>query len=349
MNKVLSVNPVEYSGQRYDVEVERNHNYFASGLLVHNCCLPKDTDLKSWNWKAGVFSQIKADGMFANVSRLADGSVVIESRNGSPFPLDAFPGLVGEVKKKLGLGQQLHGEFTMAGPDGKILPRQEGNGLFNKLLKNGELPKGYTPVYEVWDTIPLAMATPKGRCGTDYFTRWENVQAVAKGCKFIKLIECRVVHSLREAYEHYREALKLGLEGVVVKNPNGIWQDTTSKNQVKLKLAFECELKVVGFNAGNGKNADLFGSFQCESSDGKVKVSVTGLSDALRKEIHEDRDGWMGAIITVKANSIMPPERKDYHSLFLPVFEERRLDKKKADDLKKIVAQYEAAIESVTA
>lgn len=72
----------------------------------------------------------------------------------------------------------------------------------------------------------------------------------------------------------------------------------------------------------------------------------SGFTDALREEINNDREGWTGAIITAKANSIMYSDDVDKkpHSLFLPIFLERRYDKDKADSFGRIVEQFDNAV-----
>ena len=55
--------------------------------------------------------------------------------------------------------------------------------------------------------------------------------------------------------------LSRGKEGVVLKNPTAIWRDGTSKEQVKLKLELDCDLKVIGFEEGEGKFAGTLSSF----------------------------------------------------------------------------------------
>lgn len=315
------------------------------------CCLPKDAKLDRFDWEAGVFSQIKADGMFANINHNADGTVSIMSRNGSPFPLDeAFGALVSEVKEFVPRGMQVHGELLMF-RDAKMLPRQEGNGKFNTLLQGGELETGYAVAYECWDMIPIFAAVAKGKHTVPYYDRYAAlVDALAQKEKMaLWTIETRVVHSLKEAYDHYRDALQRGLEGTIIKEGTMKWEDTTSKWQVKLKLEFECDLKIVGFKEGRGKYVGMLGSFEGESSDGKLQVNVSGLTDAQRREFWEDQEQLRGKIMTVKSNSIMPPTRGEFYSLFLPVMVEIRLDKREADSLERVQEQYEAAIESVAA
>lgn len=315
------------------------------------CCLPKDTDLDKFDWRTGVFSQMKCDGMFANVTHSANGEVRIESRSGSPFPIDMFGDIVEAVKARVHPGIQLHGEL-LTFKDGEVAPRQIGNGMLNSVLQGGNLKDGYTVRLVVWDAIPEAEAKPKNKYKLAYAHRYEILQKMFGGLgsdAAVQVVETRVVHSIKEAGEHYKEVLLRGLEGTVMKNPTGIWEDTTSKNQVKFKMEVTVDLRVKGYNPGTGKNEALFGSLQCETSDELLEVNVTGFSDDLRAELFEDIDNLInGGIVAVKSNCLMAPSTPGGKwSLFLPRFEERRLDKKRADTLQEIKDQFEAAIAQI--
>lgn len=313
------------------------------------CCLPKDAKLDEFDWALGVVSQEKADGMFVNLDYESDAETVrITSRQGSPFPIEAFELLENEVKARLMAGLQYHGEMLVM-RNGEILPREIGNGIMNSIASGGSFEATDRPIYMIWDAIPLSAVKTKGKYEVSYVKRLLAIQRCLKNTegKYVTLIPTRVVNSLKDAYAHYRELLLKGKEGTIIKNPHAIWKDGTSKEQVKLKLEFEVELEIVGFEAGNGKNADTFGALKCQSSCGQLKVNVSGFTDAMRKEIHENRDDWCGAIITVRANSILKPsESSEFYSLFLPRFVERRLDKSVADDLTRIEAQQQAAMEA---
>lgn len=316
------------------------------------CCLPKDAKLKSWDWKRGIFSQIKADGMFENIDHHEDGTVTMMSRAGTPMPLDFFADIVAEVKAKVPRGNRLNGELLML-KDGVVLPRQIGNGHFNSIANEGELDardENLVPIYDAWDMIPISEAKPKNKYKISYENRFTWLINCLEDSQFVKPIEYRIVYSIREAYEHYKECLERGLEGTVIKHPDAIWEDTTSKFQVKLKLEAECEMEITEFTPGNGKNAKLFGSVMLKSKCGKVVAKCgSGIDDKLRKEMNAIKDQLIGKIITVKSNFLTPPSgNKETHSLFLPIFIEIRYDKKEADDLEKIIAQFEAAIKAVT-
>lgn len=329
---------------------ESTVNKASKGLIPSfsymRCSLPKNTDLDKWDWGNGIISQEKADGMFVNVSMLPTG-VFMFSRQGTPLPSRGFEGLLGELHERFDKDQQLHGELLVKRGD-EVLAREIGNGMLNKVIKGGNWEEGCYPTLHVWDAVPLSMVE-KGACPTPYSTRLRGIHAQLKAQPgiYVSLIPTRMVKSLKEAYAHYRELLLEGKEGTIIKKPTMIWRDGTSKDQIKLKLEAPCELVVIGLTQGAGKNEATFGALLCRSACGQLEVAVgTGFDDASRKMIHDQRDQWIGAIVTVKANGIMyssDPGKKP-HSLFLPVFVEGRDDKMEADDLARIEEQFDNAV-----
>ncbi|ABM97041.1 ATP-dependent DNA ligase [Methylibium petroleiphilum] len=316
------------------------------------CSLPKDVKLAEWPWARGVYSQIKADGTFANVSVEQDGQIFVTSRQGSEYPLESFGALADHLAAALAPGFQYHGELLVQRPQGALwetLPREDGNGLLTSILKGGELPADHRIIYQAWDMIPLSVVQPKGRYAVAYEDRFarlkSQIESSAQPDSQVSLIPTRIVHSLEQAYAHYREQLAAGLEGTILKRPDAIWRDGDSKEQCKLKLEVVVELRVVGFNEGSGKNVGALGSFQCVSECGRLRVDVSGRGDKMRAEVWANREDWLDAIISVKANDIMEPESADgYFSLFLPIFQERRLDKKAADTFDRIREQFDEAV-----
>lgn len=308
------------------------------------CALPKAAKLDEFSWVNGVYSQLKADGMFANVNHTEDGEVQILSRAGSLFPQQHFAHLIADVQKTFPVGTQSHGELLVK-RDGTVLPRQIGNGILNKVQKGGDIGPNDEIVYLVWDQITLTSVVSKGTYNVPYQLRFAELAAQTMRAECIELIDTRIVHNMEEALAHYREMLDAGMEGTIIKNALGIWKDTTSKDQVKMKLDIDVDLVIMGFNAGNGKNEATFGSIVCQSSDGLLEVNISGFTDEVRLEVHNNRDKLMGTIVTVKGNSIMPPTGNNTkYSLFLPRFAEFRTDKQVADDLAKIIEQFDNAI-----
>lgn len=315
------------------------------------CCLPKHTDLDKFDWVAGVYSQMKADGLFANIDHEVGNNVVrITSRQGSQFPIAAFPLLEHEVRSRLRPGTQSHGELLVV-RDGAILPREIGNGVLNSVLKGGSFTGNDYPVYQVWDQIPLTAVKTKGRYEVPYAFRIIELEGQLSNTKGISigLVPTRVVHSRDEAMTHYREMLSQGFEGTIVKNPTAIWIDGTSKDQVKLKTEFDVDLVVTGVVPGRAgtKNEGRAGSLSCATSCGKLRTDVTVKNEKMRADVDRDPSAWIGRIIAVRSNMpLSPSESNDLHSLFLPrmVDDHYRPDKTTADDLQRVLDQYEAAI-----
>lgn len=335
---------------------ESTINKAVKGLIpefpYQRCSLPKDSKLGEFNWKRGGLSQEKADGMFANLNfdMLAD-TVTLVSRQGSEFPMEEFAVLAAEAKTRLKPHTQSHGELLVE-RDGVILAREVGNGILNSVLSGGTFGPGERPIYLIWDQIPLAAVQPKGKHDMEYVRRLASIVEQLRQApgEQIKLIPTRVVHSLADAYSHAAELMQLGKEGTVVKDPSAPWIDGTSKWQVKLKLEFEVDLKIVAIvNGREGtKNEGRPGSLTCVTSDGLLRTDVTVKNEALRKAIEDNPEDFIDRILTVVANDIMKPsdDSDGFHSLFLPRMAEAgyRTDKTEPDSLEGCFKQKEAAI-----
>ena len=326
------------------------------------CSLPKDSKLNEWPWNTGIISQIKADGMFFNADVDAE-FVNFTSRQGQPFPPEGFESLDGDFRQAFAhlltddyeKGVQTHGELLVEDEHGNTMPREIGNGMINKLIQGTPLPDGHKITALLWDAVPKALTGKKGKYDKPYLTRLRLLNSAVGMLKAkrvnhsINIIETRVVRSYEEAMAHYMDARRRKLEGTIAKKPTMIWKDGTSKDQVKLKQEVPVELEVFGFEEGKpGAKTELtFGALKCRTLCGLLEVDVgTGFSDELRREINDDREDWIGAIITVKGNEIMVnKDGKKKHSIFLPVYVERRLDKQVADTYEQVVQQFENAVE----
>ena len=322
----------------------------------------KSNMVKPGWWDKGAISQEKADGMFANVNRAGD-TVSIHSRQGSPFPAGCMPELEAAMIANLAPETQTHGELVvyeevvdpyatyLVEPikSWKLMPREKGNGVLNSLLSGGALEPGQHVAYMAWDQIPLSAVKPKGKYETGYKARLIALLTQLKGASstLVRVIPTKQVANQAEAFAHYRELLAQGKEGTVVKHPDAIWKDGTSKDQVKLKLEVDVDLRIKGFIPGTPgtKTEATFGALLCASACDKLEVGVAGLTDAQREKIHNDRERFLETILTVRANAVMAPSGEaGLHSLFLPRAIEFREDKKVADDLQSIKDQFAAAV-----
>lgn len=330
---------------------------------------------QSKNDNEKLISQEKLDGMFVNINVYQDKIIDMFSRSGNSFNVDieAFKNLNNIISQTFEPEHQYHGELLMLNKQGEILPREISNGLFNSLLKKEDInfdSSQFSAIVCLWDKIPFALLNEekpeKSKSNQAYHKRFKSLQSdIATANQFIlknklenadkfniiRQVETRYYDNLIDAEEHFKQMLSEGKEGTIIKLPQMLWKDGTSKEQIKLKNRFEIELEIKEFNQGTGKNEKLFGSIRCESSDRLLSVNVpaSGFSDKEKKEISDNRNNYIGKIITVSANGIMynknfNVEKHQLHSLFLPVQAGFREDKSVADDMKRIVEQFENSI-----
>ncbi|WKZ86380.1 hypothetical protein N5B55_05340 [Ralstonia pickettii] len=316
------------------------------------CSLPKDAKFDKWDWAKGAISQEKADAMFANVNHEHGGQVAISSRQGSQFPIESFVELADTVRRMLKPGTQTHGEIVVF-RDGKPLARALSNGVMNRVLDGGAFEGTERPVFFAWDQIPLEAVVPKGKYDVPYKARFTDLlrQLVSNDVNpnsAIRGIPTRVVHSLNDAYQHSGELMAQGKEGTVLKSPDATWKDGTSKEQIKLKLEADMDLKIKAIVPGRAgtKNEGRAGSLTCETRCGQLRVDVAVKNESMRDHIDANPEEWLEQIVEVRANDlVLPSASNDLHSLFLPRMTEAtfRKDKTVADDLARIEAIFAAA------
>jgi hypothetical protein len=287
--------------------------------------------------KFPAYVQLKMDGMRFNAI-VTDGKVEFRSRNGKEIQL--LGNLEEEFRQMAGsVDCVFDGELmVMMEGDHQFADRQTGNGILNKANKGTITPEQAALVHAtVWDVIPYVMFID-GHCGTPYSTRFASLSKLLEKRyspnKKIHLVSSDIVQTMDEANEKFQEYLSLGLEGIILKDGSGIWEDKRAKHQIKFKGELECDLKIVAIEEGTGKYAGMLGAIVCESADGVVKVNVgSGFNDAHRKNLKEK--DLVGKIVAVKYNARIKNKLGD-ESLFLPIFIEVRDDKDVADTSKEI-------------
>jgi hypothetical protein len=279
-----------------------------------------------------AYAQLKMDGMRFNAI-VRDGKCEFRSRNGKEILLlgnleQEFIALAGSVDCVFD-GELL----VMFDGDYQFADRQTGNGILNKANKGTISEKEASQVHAtVWDVIPYVMFET-GYCATPYSKRFSSLEILvnkqSSENKKIWLVASDIVQNLDEAQVLFAGYLEKGLEGIILKDGSGDWEDRRAKHQIKFKGELECDLKIVAVEEGKGKAEGMLGAIVCESADGVVKVSVgSGFSDLQRKQYWAEN--LVDRIVAIKYNSRITNKQGE-ESLFLPVFIELRDDKDIAD------------------
>lgn len=312
--------------------------------------------LKKMDFKRGVFSQLKSDGMFANIICRYGKEPEIRSRSGSLIAGGSVDNLSFAFKDLIydaGIGESVfHGELLVIDlKTNTTLPRAIGNGKLNSVIQTGEpLEDRYKVIYRVWDVVPYDKWFAAERVDTPYERRFDIIQQLfSEDDGLVQVQETRVVHSFEEAVDHFKDALARGEEGTICKAADMPWEDGTSSEGLKLKMEVECDLEIVGFNEADqkGKHAKTFGSLLCKTADGLLVVGVSGISDALRRHMWENQGDFIGKIAAVLSNGVQDKSEDSLKSLFLPRLVEVRTDKKVANTLAEVYAIQKAYIENI--
>ena len=272
-------------------------------------------------------AQTKCDGMRFNAV-VENGKVTYRTRVGKE--LELFEALDKDVLALTG-GQDyvLDGELLMTGPNGETLDRKTGNGLLTKFQKGtGTRGLAHQIRAVVWDIIPLT-SFRAGICCKGYQQR--HFMLRAQNLERIRIAPVCMVTSMEAAQTLYQQKLAEGEEGLVLKNPEGFWENKRVKHQVKMKAELEADLIVTGILPGTGKYEGKIGSLQVSSAGGTVTAAVgTGLSDEDRSKAPSE---YLGKIVAVKYNALITDKKTKAKSMFLPVFVEIREDKVTPDTM----------------
>lgn len=292
--------------------------------------------------KFPAYVQLKLDGMRFNAI-VKGNTVEFRSRNGKeltiPNPSFAIPFI--KMAEHYKVDMVFDGELLIADFAGKPVNRQTGNGILSKSIKGtmSEIEADNVRA-TLWDAIPFESFTA-GIDKEPYKVRLAKLSNSISHVNgqytqfrhYVSLVWNKEVDNIYTAQKIFEKFLSEGQEGTILKVKDGIWEGKRSKEQIKFKGELECDLKVVDWEEGTGKNKGRLGALVCESSDGVISVNVgSGYTDEQRETYTKK---VIGKIVTVKYNARIK-DKSGVESLFLPVFIELREDKDKAESSKSI-------------
>ncbi len=292
------------------------------------------------------YSQVKMDGLYIDViPDHLNEMMYTMTRNGNVIDV-----LNDDDAKHI--YQHTSGQYVLQGEvlvlDESMqfyLSRSEGNGIINS---DHDLHHRVKVV--CWDAV-LEDDFYVGKSTKPYKERLETLVNISDNIlekhDVIRTIDTRVCNKVDDIIDHFKTERLRNNEGTVIKGYDGVWKDGTSPQQIKVKVIFDCDLKIIGYKEGTGKNEGSLGSLLCSSSCGKLVTYIgIGFKDKDRRDLWKIRDQLVrdGAIIAAKANDIVDSEsrKEDVRALFLPRFIEVRKDKTEADDLARIEEQLAA-------
>lgn len=285
--------------------------------------------------------QRKADGSFVNIFPT---TLTFLSRSGLDKDfLGVFDEVITRAKEFLLGDYVLHGELLYRGEG---TGRQEGNGIVNKADKGTiSLEEARNVYIQLWDIVPVEDFY-KGSYKVPYQERFSLLRELVAhlNSSQVELVPTREVSSLSEALAFTSSQMDKGYEGAVLKDKSLIWEDKTSKKQLKLKLEIDADVRITGFTPGKGKFAKTFGAIQFQTDDGLVKGQTSGMPDAVREAFHANRESLIGKVMSVTFNDLTQAKGSSSYALSHPRLKELREDKEETDTLERILLLKEMAI-----
>ena len=119
-----------------------------------------------------------------------------------------------------------------------------------------------------------------------------------------------------------QEAIDGGYEGLLIKDPLGVYECKRSMNWLKMKPYIEVSLEVTDVEEGTGRNQGRLGALVCSGQDDGRDIVVnvgSGFTDNDRAVFWANRDQLVGQIVEVRADAVTQNQDGTY-SLRFPRF-----------------------------
>lgn len=133
----------------------------------------------------------------------------------------------------------------------------------------------------------------------NFSIKYEKMKQIAKNSPFIEVIPQFVAKNNDDVMKFFNKITSGGGEGVVVREPNLIYENGRSSRILKIKKFKDAECIVVAINKGKGKFSGKMGSLDCKMPNGEIFKIGSGFSD-----IERENPPKIGTIITYKYQNL---------------------------------------------
>ena len=261
--------------------------------------------VKDYNPPEGWYKSEKLDGYRAQT----DNDDTIKSRNGKLYNcpewfMDAMriDGVVVNMDGELFAGRD---KFQQMGVVRKKVPIDEE--WYNIKFYVFDLPDSIEPFKMRYQKLVEIVDMLK--------TNWSNYQL--QNSEFTN-ISCPVVlceHTLVESIDDmkcfYKSVLDSGGEGIMLNDPDAMYEGKRSNGLLKYKPSFDMEAKIIGYKDGTGKYKDKLGALICQplkncdtyhmvDEDKAHEFATSGMDDSIRESYLTTHP--VGTIITIQCS-----------------------------------------------
>jgi DNA ligase-1 len=300
--------------------VEKKYAQYA--IPVFGCQLAHDSANHESKVSGKKLIEVKLDGVRVITIVRSDGRVDMFSRNGKE--LANFPHIAEQISNVI---RQKGSDKSMdVVLDGEIMSSSFQD-LMKQVHRKDNVEAG-DAVLNLFDVLPLA-DFEKGVYNKDQTTRsqmvkfWvETNQALLPNVTYVanELVDLDTEAGQKRYKEINAKAIAGGYEGIMLKDPDAVYECKRSVAWLKLKPFIEVSLTVVATEEGTGKNVGKMGALVCEGvDDGKaIRVNVgSGFTDTQRDEFWSCKVD--GHVVEVRADAVTQNQDGTY-SLRFPRF-----------------------------
>lgn len=310
---------------------EKTLNKVFKGIVprphYERCDILNEKTLKKFTFPGYI--QLKCDGTYRE-AYVHNGIVEFKTRSGESY----MNPVLEEILKTLPDGYYL-GEFTLGRADNPDANRAEGNGNINS-----DNPDFNNIHYTIWDYLTEDEYTLKDS-KRGYDERFETLTKTLEtlNSSLVHVVPSLRVNNIKDALKVTSEWMNKGLEGGVLKSSKMKFKNGTSKEQLKIKLKVDVEVRCTGFIEGTkgtkyeGKNKVI----TFENDEGTIKGQCSGMTDSMVEEVTKNPEKYIGKVLSVQFNDLTKAEGHEFYALSHPRFAEWRDDKDETDTLEKAI------------
>lgn len=252
------------------------------------------------------------------MARILDGKVKIFSRQGK------------RIEGLIDLEEELK-ELPSGCYDGELLLDKEdlpSKDLYRETVTvvNSKNDNKKNIVFNVFDFIPLK----------DFENRYSDLHCDRRKMQVYESLRNTEPNWIRPVPILYRgeynkeivqkeldKQIALEHEGVMVNINDAPYEGKRTKNILKVKAIQDCDLKIIGFEEGTGKNKGTLGAIIVDYKGFEVKVG-SGFTDEDRKYFWNNQNELLGRVITVQYFEETTNKKDNSLSLRFPVYKELR-------------------------
>jgi DNA ligase-1 len=213
--------------------------------------------------------------------------------------------------------------------DGEIM-----SGSFNELMKQVHRKDNVAAsdaVLNLFDIIPLVefkqgKSTMGQRRRSAFLKGFENIFNDSGIITIVPQKQFNLDSMIEEIeFKDYMKAMIAeGYEGVMVKDPDAVYECKRSVAWLKIKPFIEVSLTVTGVEEGTGRNVGKLGAIVCEGVDDGKRIVVnvgSGFTDEQRTDYWAAKDSLIAQVVEVRADATsQSQDSEDLYSLRFPRF-----------------------------